>query len=123
MKSPLKPSKNDVPFNEPQTVTLGANQQATVSFTPQQRNTTFVLPQVAISKAPTTTYTVRVDQQTVFGPAAIPPTDIDNSTQTFFPPRRFSNKLEILVVNVGSSTRTYHVQPVGWELGGSSSNA
>lgn len=121
--SPLTPSPNDVPFNEPQTVQLASNQQATVSFVPQQRNTTFVLPQVAVSKVANTTYAVRIDDETVYGPAGVPPTDIDDSGQTFYPARRFSKKLEILITNVGSSTQTYHVQPVGWELGGGTNGA
>lgn len=111
--------EGDVPFNEPATVVLGPNEQGTVTFESSQRGSTFYLPLLAVSKRPSSTYEVRMDNgRTVFGPAAIPPTDVDDLAQTFHPCLQFTDKMQVIVSNLsGSTTRTYHVQPVGFERG------
>ncbi|WP_231184713.1 hypothetical protein [Haladaptatus sp. DYF46] len=105
-------------FNEPATVELGPNEKAKLTFRPKQSDTEFFLPTLAISKRPDTVYEVRVDGTTRFGPANIPPTDIDDSTATFTPPLIFQRKLEVWVRNFSSSTKSYHIQPVGYERAG-----
>ncbi|GGL57944.1 hypothetical protein [Halocalculus aciditolerans] len=110
------PSTDDVPFNEPVTVTLDAGQQGTISFEPKQRSTQFVLPICAVTKQPNTTYEVRTDGENVYGPAGVPPTDIDDLAVTFVPARRFERSLKVVISNVSNSTHTYHVQPVGYEV-------
>ena len=112
-----RPGENAVPVNEPVTVTLNAGQEATVSFAPIQNVTEHVVVTLAASKAPDTTYEVKMDGTVVFGPASIPPTDIDDTVQTFVPPRDFSQSCKVRVSNLGSSTKTYHVQLIGYERG------
>jgi len=43
-----------------------------------QNSAEFRVGTVAISKRPDSEYVVRMDGETVFGPAPIPPTDIDD---------------------------------------------
>lgn len=109
------PGLGDVPLNEPVSVDLDPDQRATVTFEPVQQNTRFVLPIVAISKYPDSTYQVETDDNLRYGPASVPPTDIDDLQVTFIPALRFSRQLQVEVSNLGSAARTYHIQPMGWE--------
>jgi hypothetical protein len=104
----------DKPFNNPESAQVGSNEKWTVEFTPENTGTTFVLPELAVSKQSQTTYEVKLDGTSVYL-SDIPPTDIDDSTQTWLPAKTFSSSLEVIVRNFASSTRTYHVQPKGWE--------
>lgn len=109
-------TENDTPFNQPATVVLQPGEQATVTFEAQQRRSVFFLPLLAVTKVPAATYEVRMDDRTVYGPCAVPPTDIDDLAQTFHPCLRFSEQMEVVISNLSeSSTRTIHVQPVGFE--------
>lgn len=115
------PDETDKPFNEPVSNTLGPGQQVTVTFTASQRSGEFVVPALGISKHAATTYEVRMDDETVYGPAEVPPTDIDDMGTTFYPARRFSRTMEVRITNLsGSTTRTVHVQPIGYEKTGGS---
>jgi hypothetical protein len=106
--------ETDRPFNDPESAQVGSGEKWTVEFTPENTGTTFVLPELAISKRPSTTYEVKLDGSRIYL-ADIPPTDIDDSTQTWLPPRTFSNSLEVIVRNFGDATDTHYVQPKGWE--------
>ncbi len=112
------PSETDRPFCEPTSVALGSNEEATLTFWPVQNSAEFRVGTVAISKRPDSEYVVRMDGETVFGPAPIPPTDIDDLQVTFTPARGFSQELEITVRNLDDSTggRLYSVQPLGYEV-------
>lgn len=109
------PSADDVAFNEPVGRYLDVGEKLTATFEPVQRVTEFVLPCIAATKAPGTTYRVKVDGEEVYGPAPIPPTDIDDLTQTFLPPLRFGESLKVIIENVDGSGAQFYVQPVGWE--------
>ena len=65
-------------FIEPVGSHVAVGEKLTATFEPVQRVTEFVLPVVAATKAPGTTYRVKVDDTEVYGPAPIPPTDIDD---------------------------------------------
>jgi len=54
----------------------------------------------------------------VFGPAPIPPTDIDDLQVTFTPALGFSQSMEVIVRNLSATTgeRDYSIQPVGYEV-------
>ena len=112
-----KPEPDAVGFNEVVVVTLSPGEQATVTFEPEQADATFVLPVVAISKFPESSYEVLTDSVNRFGPAPAPPTDPDDMTPTFVPALRFDSELKIKVANLASSsaTRRYLIQPIGWE--------
>jgi hypothetical protein len=110
-----QPAAGDSPVNEPITRDVAAGTRLTARFVPEQRNTTFVLPIVAVSKRPNTTYEVRMDGNTVYGPAPVPPTDPDDLGVVWMPARQFSQSLEVVIRNLGSSERPYVIQPVGWE--------
>lgn len=108
----------DSPFNDVVSVSLDAGQEAVIGYEPEDRRSNFIVPTVAISKYPNSTYTVELDSQTRFGPAEIPPTDIDDDVETFVPAEAFSDRMEIVVSNLSSSTRTYHIQVKGRERRG-----
>jgi len=110
-----QPADGDLPFNEPVAVTLQPSELAQLTFEPKQNSTTFVLPILAVSKHPGTEYRVKADGEVVYGPAPVPPTDIDDLQVTFIPARKFENSLLVEVVNVGNQEHRYAVQPVGWE--------
>jgi hypothetical protein len=115
--NPETPPADAVPFNEPVQVKLAPGEKATVTFEPQTSGTRFHLPTVGISKLPNSTYEVRADDTPTFGQAPVPPTDVDDFTETFRPPVEFSDSLTVVVRNVdNSTTRTYTIQPVGWEV-------
>lgn len=111
------PSEMDKPVNEPLSELLDCGQRAIFTFEPRQQSTPgFVVPTVAASKHPESSYTVWFDDQQVYGPSAIPPTDIDDTVVTFIPAFEFADELKIQVENLSSSTtRDYVVQPIGYE--------
>ena len=101
---------------EPVTVDIGPGQQATVTFTARQRtNDGFVLPTVAVSKRSQSSYEITMDDEEVYGPASIPPTDIDDLGVCFVPAYEFEQELEVQVANLSDTEREYHVQPIGYE--------
>lgn len=106
--------ETDKPFNDPETAQVGPNEKWEVEFAAENTGTTFVLPELAVSKQSQTTYEVKLDGTKVYE-SDIPPTDIDDSTQTWLPPKTFESTLTVIVRNFASSTRTYHCQPKGWE--------
>ncbi|MHB9287365.1 hypothetical protein ACKVMT_10045 [Halobacteriales archaeon Cl-PHB] len=106
-----------VPFNEPVSARVDAGKKLTATFEPVHNNARFAVPILAASKHAEATYEVRMDDEPVYGPAPIPPTDIDDLVQTFMPPREFTRSLTVICRNVSSSTtRRFTVQPVGWEV-------
>lgn len=112
-----EPSANDVPYNDPITRILDPGQQLTVTFEPTQQVTQFILPILAISKHPESSYEAWMDGKRVYGPAPVPPTDIDDLAATFIPARRFSSSLTVYVRNLSdTTTRRYTIQPLGWEV-------
>lgn len=110
-----EPSPDDTPFLSPYTVTVPAGSKATVTFEPEESGSVFYLASVAISKEDQTTYELRDDGTTMFGPAAVPPTDIDDSSVTWVPCQRFRTSLTAIIKNVSSAERTYTVLPMGYE--------
>lgn len=112
-----EPAPDDIPYNDPISRQLDGGQKLVVEFDPTQRVTEFVLPVLAMSKHPKSSYEVWLDDEQVYGPAPIPPTDIDDLTVTFLPAKRFQNSMRVIVRNLSTNTpRSYSVQPVGWEV-------
>jgi hypothetical protein len=70
---------------------------------------------VAASKFRGLTYEVRTDGTTRYGQAGIPPTDVDDLTQTFVPALEFDRELKTIVRNPSTTTRVVAVQVRGWE--------
>ena len=110
-----QPNPGAVGFNEPATVDLEPGERATVKFDPKKRVSELVLPIVAISKFAGCVYEVRADGSERYGPSQIPPTDIDDLGVCFLPALRFNDSLTCEITNLGTSSRTVHVQPIGWE--------
>jgi len=112
-----QPTEHDKPVNEPISKTLDGGQRAIFTFEPQQQTTPgFVVPILAMSKHPESAYLVWFDDQLVYGPAPVPPTDIDDLQVTFMPAYEFGEELEVWCENLSSATtREYVVQPVGYE--------
>lgn len=110
-----RPGEDAVPVNEPVSVTLNAGEEAVVEFSPIGQVVEHAVVVLAISKAKDTTYEISMDGTTVFGPSGIPPTDIDDTVQTFIPPRSFGSNCTVTVSNTGAATKTYHVQLIGYE--------
>ena len=114
-----EPSVGDTGFNSPSTIELDPGERGTVRFDPKNRVSELVLPIVAMSKHDGVIYSVRADGKDRYGPAQIPPTDVDDLGVCFLPALRFEDSLTCEVTNLGTSTRRIHIQPVGWEPGGS----
>lgn len=114
-----KPDADAVGYNDPITRRLDPGQQLTVTFSPKQQVSEFLLPILAISKYRNSSYEMWLDGERQYGPAPIPPTDIDDLTATFVPAKSFSSSMRVVVRNLDdTSTRTYSVQPIGWEVAG-----
>lgn len=120
-----RPSPEDVPFNDPFTVELNDGEKAEVEFTPEQSGSTFYLATVAITKTAGTVYEIEDDGTESYGPARIPPTDIDNLTTTWVPCKQFETSLTVFLRNLTGTIQTYHIQPIGFEKvdGGGSDGA
>ncbi|MFD1566013.1 hypothetical protein [Halolamina litorea] len=110
-----EPSPDDTPFLEPFTISVPAGSKGTVTFVPEESGSTFYLASVAISKEEQTTYEIRDDSTPMYGPAAVPPTDIDDSGVTWVPCQSFESSLKVIIKNVSSTQRTYTVLPMGYE--------
>jgi hypothetical protein len=115
MKVVPEPTAEDTPVNEPATVRLQGGEKATVEFETVQSTSDLVLPIVAISKHPESVYTVESDGTRRYGPADIPPTDIDDLQVCFVPALRFESTLTVEISNLGSTARDYNIQPIGYE--------
>ena len=109
------PPEDATAFAKPETVELDGGEKATIEWEPERSGTTFYLAVLAASKAGDSSYTIKADGTTVYGPAAIPPTDIDDLVAVWNPPKQFGTSLELTIKNFGTGTRTYHAQPVGFE--------
>ena len=111
------PDEHDVPVNEPLSTTLAGGERATFTYQPSQQTTPgFVMPIVAASKHAESSYTVWFDDRQVYGPAPVPPTDIDDLAVTFMPAYEFNDELRVRCENLSATTtRRYTVQPVGYE--------
>lgn len=110
-----EPDAEDIPFNDPYTMNLNSGEKGTVTYKPEQSGATFWLAALAISKHGGTVYEVRDESGTIYGPAAIPPTDIDDLTACWVPAQSFNQELTVIVRNQSGTTQTYSVQPVGYE--------
>jgi hypothetical protein len=104
-----EPTPEDTPVNEPATVRLDGGEQATVTFETVRSVSDLMVPIVAISKHPDSVYTVSSDGVRRYGPADIPPTDIDDLQVCFVPALRFDSTLTVEVSNLGGTTRDYHI--------------
>lgn len=111
------PSEDAKPVADPETVRLGPNERATVTFSPELSGTRFVVPTVAVSKRADSSYRVKMDEDTVWGPATFPPTDIDDVETVWFPARQFTESLTVKVANLRDSggERRYQIVPIGFE--------
>lgn len=118
-----EPDADDIPFNDPFTVTLTSGEKGTVTYKPEQSGATFWLAALAISKRSGTVYEVRDESGTIYGPAAIPPTDIDDLTACWIPAQSFAQKLTVIIRNQSGTRKTYSVQPVGYEATQEGQNA
>jgi hypothetical protein len=111
------PSDDAAPVAEPESVTLGPGEQATITYEPELSDATFVLPTLAVSKRPASSYEVVLDDEIVWGPAAFPPTDIDDMETVWIPSREFTDQLRVQITNLEAdgAERDYYVLPVGFE--------
>lgn len=109
------PTPDAVGVNEPATVELDPGEKATVTYQQKQRVSSLRLPIIAISKFSGCVYEIRADGKERYGPAEIPPTDIDDLSVCFLPALHFEDELTIEVTNLGEVARTIHMQPIGWE--------
>lgn len=110
------PDPADLPYNESETGVLDQGQKLVAEFTPEGATTEARLPIVAMSKFPGGTYEIKIDGDTHYGPAQIPPTDIDDVDVTFLPAFQWNEKVTCIVRNVkGGDQRLVSAQIIGWE--------
>lgn len=102
-----------IPVNEADGTEIPAGSKAEFTFTPDASG--MQLDAVAASKYRGLSYEVRADGDQRFGPAPIPPTDIDDMTTTHNPRLEVSRDLVITVRNPSSSTRFVAAQVRGVE--------
>lgn len=102
-----------IPVNEADGTEIPAGAKAEFTFTPDASG--MQLDAVAASKYRGLSYEVRADGDQRFGPAPIPPTDIDDMTTTHNPRLEVSRDLVITVRNPSSSTRFVAAQVRGVE--------
>lgn len=111
------PSKQATTITTPQTAELEPQEVAVFTFEPKRSGSSIYTTVVAVSKRSDTAYTIEMDDQPVWGPSAIPPTDIDDTSPVFIPAREAEYKIEVRVEDLRTkgSKREYHALPVGWE--------
>lgn len=110
------PNPSDRPYNVTETKVLDQGERMTATFTPEGATTDARMPIVAMSKYPGATYEVQIDDETRYGPASVPPTDIDDMTVTFIPAYRWNKKVKCIIRNVsGGNGRETTAQILGWE--------
>mgnify|MGYP006928077219 CR=1 FL=1 len=102
-----------IPVNEADGTEIPAGSKAEFIFTPDASG--MQLDAVAASKYRGLSYEVRADGDQRFGPAPIPPTDIDDMTTTHNPRLEVSRDLVITVRNPSSSARFVAAQVRGVE--------
>jgi len=101
------------PVNQATGAQIGAGERATFTFEPDAG--TMRADSVAASKFQGLTYEVRVDGDTRFGPAPIPPTDIDDMVTTHNPRMPVDQRLKVIVRNPSSVARFVASQVRGIE--------
>ena len=106
-------SSECIPVNEAVGTKIGAGQKATFEFEPDASG--MKVDVVAASKYRGLTYTVKVDGDERFGPAPIPPTDIDDLSTTHNPRLPVDRHLKIRVQNPSASDRFVSAQLRGIE--------
>jgi len=113
-----EPDPDDRPFAETASVSLEGGEEVRLEYEPVSNDAMFRVGTVAVSKREDTEYVVRMDGEEVFGPAPVPPTDIDDLQVTFVPALGFEQSLEVVVRNLSATTgtRQYSIQPVGYEV-------
>lgn len=114
----IRPPEDSTALSQPETVNLNGLEKATITFEPERSNTDLALYCLAASKRADTTYKIKIDDATRWGPARIPPSDIDDKAVVWMPPEEVRRSVTVEVTNVreNSGTRTYHVLPLGWEM-------
>ena len=112
------PAEEAVAYNEPYTAVLEPGQKAIAEWEPTQSGTTFFMPILAATKAPYSTYTIKADGTTIYGPDhSIPPTDVDDLATVWWPPQEWESNLTVTIkrLSAASAPQEYHIQPIGWE--------
>ena len=111
------PKEGAVSVANGDTVDLDPGQQAAITFTPDQTGTVFRCPTVAISKFADSRYRITMDDSEEWGPEQFPPTDVDDMAVVWIPAKRWESQMVVTITDLRGSgnTRTYHVQPLGWE--------
>jgi hypothetical protein len=102
-----------IPVNDATGTEIGAGQKATFEFEPDASG--MRIDTVAASKYRGLTYTVTVDGEVRYGPAPIPPTDIDDLSTTHNPRLPVDRHLKIKVQNPSPNDRFVSAQLRGIE--------
>jgi len=111
-ESPAGPD-NWFPVNEAIARTIPSGSKATYLFEPDASG--LYADAVAASKYSGLTYEVVVDGETRYGPAAVPPTDVDDMTTTHNPRLEAKRHLRVIVRNPSGVERDVTAQIRGVE--------
>jgi len=112
----LGPEADDVAYNQAVSASVDPGKKLIARFTTEQTAANFHLPVLLASKYSEMSYEVKLDGATEYGPAPVPPSDVDDSGGVqFAPPKEFQQTLKVIVRNLSNTTRFVIVQPQGWE--------
>lgn len=110
------PQPGDNPVNTAAGGEVPPGSKIVIEFEPEQRSTTFRMPVLAISKYPDAEYSIKADGEQIFGPAPVPPTDVDDLDVCFIPAVTWGSSIEVTARNLSEqSTRMFTAQLIGWE--------
>jgi len=101
------------PVNEAVVEQIPAGSKATFVFEPDGNE--LHVDAIAASKFPGLTYEVEIDGETRFGPAGIPPTDVDDLTTTHYPRLEAERSVTVTVRNPSQNARSVAAQVRGVE--------
>jgi hypothetical protein len=113
MPEPAEDPQDYIPVNDAEGVNLPAGQKGVFVFKPDASG--MWVDMVAASKYRGLTYEIKVDGDLRYGPAPIPPTDVDDSGVTHKPPMEVDRQLTLTVRNPSGTDRAVDAQIRGWE--------
>lgn len=111
------PPESAIPIMEVESVDLDSGSRAIVEIAPERSSDQLRLGTVAVSNFSDAAYELRSDGSRLYGPAPIPPSTVADPVVTWVPAIPVRTSLQVVLDDLRGSggSRTYHVQPIGYE--------